>query len=172
MPDRFCESGAAVTLVHVRAMNIKSCTACNKCSETGRCVIRDDMDDVYKLIKSSDRIVIATPVFFYQTSSLAAKIIERVQPFWAEKHLLGRPLPEQCDGVRRLGAWLAVGATRGAKLFDGMLLTARYYYSALNTELDETLTYPGVDEAGDIRNHPTALADAKTAGHAFANPDR
>lgn len=174
--DRFVrgmkDTGAVVTLVHVRDMNVGSCTACGRCSETGRCVIRDDMDDLHDLIESSDRIVVATPVFFYQTSSLAAKIIERIQPFWAEKHLLDRPLPKQRDGVRRLGAWLAAGATRGAKLFDGMLLTARYYYSALNMELAETLTYKGIDEAGAIHNHPTALEDAITAGSDFADPDK
>lgn len=166
------DAGADVKIVHLRGMNIQSCIACNKCGETGRCVIRDDMDDLYKRIESSDRIVVATPVFFYQTTSLAAKIIERAQPFWAKKHLLDQPLPEQRDGVRRLGAWIAVGATHGERLFDGMLLTARYYYSALNMKLDQKLTYTGIDEAGAIRNHPTALTDAKTAGQAFANPDR
>jgi len=130
------------------------------------------MDRVYTLIESSDRIVVASPVFFYQTSSHAAKIVERGQVFWARKHLLGTPLPAERNGIKRLGAWLAVGATSGKKLFDGMLLTARFYYSALNTPLAETLTYRGIDEKGAIHSHPTAIEDARAAGRRFADPAR
>ncbi len=165
------DGGATVETVYVRDRHFQPCRECHACSSTGVCIIDDEMPAMHEQIESSDRIVLATPVFFYQTSSLAATVIERSQPFWARKHLLNRPLPDQRDGIRRLGAWLAVGATRGKKLFDGMQLTARYFYDALNTELIDMLTYRGVDEKDAIHSHPTALTDAYAAGRRLANPD-
>ncbi|MBN2497681.1 MAG: flavodoxin family protein [Deltaproteobacteria bacterium] len=160
--------GAEVELVRVREAQIESCRNCGSCSKTGRCVIADEMSqEIHPKMERSDRIALATPVFFYQTSSLAAKVIERVQPFWARKHVLEDPLPSRRGQIERLGAWLAVGATRGERLFDGMLLTARYFYEAIGARLAETVTVKGVDERGAIRAHPTALADAEAAGRRF-----
>ena len=165
------DGGATVETVYVRDKNIEACRNCQACSKTGSCIISDDMPEIYKLIESSDRIVLATPVFFYQTSSLAAKVIERSQPFWARKHLLGNPPAAQHNNIRKLGAWLAIGATRGEKLFEGMGYTARYYFEALNAFVHEKLNYRGLDEKGAVRNHPTALTEAFKAGRVFADPN-
>jgi hypothetical protein len=61
-----------------------------------------------------------------------------------------------------------VGATRGAKLFDGPKLTMRYFFQAINTEYTDELLVRGVDKKGDIQEHPTALADAYALGQRLA----
>jgi len=165
------DGDATVKIVYIRDRHIEPCRGCEACSATGSCVIDDDMTEIFELIESSDRIVLATPVFFYQTSSLAAKVIERSQPFWVRKYLLDNPPAGERHGIRRLGAWLAVGATRGERLFDGMRYTARYFFDALNADLHDMLTYRGLDEKGSIREHPTAMNDAYTAGRRFADPN-
>jgi len=164
------DAGAEVEVVRVRDMHIESCRECLACSSKGACVIDDDMASIHNLMESSDRIVLATPVFFYQTSSLAGKVIERCQPLWARKYLLDRPIPARGNGVNRRGAWLAVGATRGKKLFDGMRYTARYFFDAMNAELADMVTYRGIDGKGAIRDHTSALQDGYDAGCRFADP--
>jgi len=160
------DGGANVETVYVRDKRIEPCRGCRGCSGTGTCVIDDEMTAIYDLIEASDRIVVATPVFFYQTSSIAAKMIERAQPFWARKYLLDRPLAGE-----RAGAWLAVGGTRGKRLFEGMRLTARYFFDALNADLADMLTYGETEAKGAIRAHPSALDDAYAAGRRFADPN-
>jgi hypothetical protein len=62
------------------------------------------------------------------------------------------------------GAFIAVGATKGAKLFDGPKLTVKYFFQAINAEYKEELLVRGVDKKGEIKDHPTALADAHELG--------
>jgi hypothetical protein len=66
------------------------------------------------------------------------------------------------------GAFIAVGATRGAKLFDGPKLTIRYFFKAINAEYTDELLIRGVDKKGEIKEHPAALADAFELGKRVA----
>ena len=64
----------------------------------------------------------------------------------------------------RKGAFIAVGATKGSNLFDGSKLTVKYWFDAMGVEYAEELFIWGVDKKGDIRKHPTAMADAYELG--------
>ena len=67
----------------------------------------------------------------------------------------------------RKGFFVGAGATRGKRLFDGTLQTMRYFFDAIDVVYDGTLVYPGVDEKGAIRNHPTAMKECFDAGLKF-----
>jgi hypothetical protein len=67
------------------------------------------------------------------------------------------------------GAFIAVGATKGAKLFDGPKLTVRYFFKAINAEYTEELLIRGIDKKGEIKEHPTALKDALALGQRLAD---
>jgi protein-tyrosine-phosphatase len=56
---------------------------------------------------------------------------------------------------------LAVGATKGANLFEGLNLTAKYFFDAVGADFKGSLTYRKIEEPGDIIQHPTALKDAR-----------
>ena len=68
------------------------------------------------------------------------------------------------------GAFIAVGATSGEKLFDGPKLTIHYFFKAINAEYQEELLIRGVDKRGEIKEHPTALADAFELGGRLVTP--
>jgi hypothetical protein len=61
-----------------------------------------------------------------------------------------------------------VGATKGKKLFDGMLLSVRYFFDVLDMELWKALLYRQLDFQDDVLKHPEYLEEAYTAGKAFA----
>jgi hypothetical protein len=46
------------------------------------------------------------------------------------------------------GAFIAVGATWGERLFDGPRLTIKYFFQAINAEYKEELLIRGVDKKG------------------------
>jgi len=56
---------------------------------------------------------------------------------------------------------LAVGATSGKDLFDGVKLTARYFFDAADIQYKADLCYRGVDDKGEMENHPTLHEDIK-----------
>jgi len=62
-----------------------------------------------------------------------------------------------------------VGATKGKKLFDGTLLTARYFFDVLDMELWQSLLHRGLDFEGDILRHPEYLENAYEAGKSLVN---
>ena len=152
--------GADVEKIIVDKLKIAPCKEYLGCFKDGNCVIRDDMDAIYPKLLEADVVIIASPVFFYGITSQAKALIDRCQALWARKHILKQTLP---DGGRK-GAFIAVGATQGKRLFEGVILTVKYFFEAIGVRYADDLLVRGVDVRGEIRQHPTALADAFELG--------
>jgi multimeric flavodoxin WrbA len=151
--------GAEVEKIVVDKLNISPCKEYYGCLKDGNCVIRDDMDDLYPKILDADVIIVASPMFFYTVSAQLMLLISRCQALWARKYVL-----KNLDIPPKKGAFIAVGATKGEKLFDGPKLTIKYFFQAINADYTEELLVRGVDKRGEIKDHPTALADAFELG--------
>jgi hypothetical protein len=94
--------------------------------------------------------------------------MDRCQSLWVKKYWVDPPPRPKAAAARR-GMFISVGATRGKKLFDGTLLSIRYFFDVLDMSLWKSLLYRGLDFEGDIRRHPEYLAEAYEAGKAFAD---
>lgn len=152
--------GAEVEKIVVDKLKIAPCKEYLGCFKDGNCVIRDDMDDIYPKLLGADVVIIASPMFFYGVSSQAKALIDRCQALWARKHILKQSLP---NGGRK-GAFIAVGATKGKRLFEGAILTVKYFFEAIGVEYADELLIRGVDARGEIKEHPIALSDAFELG--------
>ncbi|MBW2062110.1 MAG: flavodoxin family protein [Deltaproteobacteria bacterium] len=156
-------AGAGINRIAVRDLSVRGCLECGECDEAGECVIRDDMDDLYPLLIQTTRVVIASPIFFYGLPSNGKAVIDRTQALWNRVRL--NPELKREDGQ---GLFLGVGATRGRNLFDGSLLTIKYFMDAIGLPAQaESLTYREVETKDAIKDHPTALSEACAAGKAF-----
>ena len=49
-------------------------------------------------------------------------------------------------------------------MFDGALLTVKYFLETVDAALWNALTYRNIDARGDIERHPSALAEARALG--------
>ena len=156
--------GAEVEKIIVDKLNIAPCREYYGCLKDGNCVVRDDMDDIYPKLLNADRVIVASPIFFYGLTSQIKALIDRSQAIWARKYILKQNLPES----GRKGAFIAVGATRGKKLFDGSILTVKYFFKTIGVEYADELLIPSIDKKGEIKEHPTALADALELGKRLA----
>ncbi|MFH1090069.1 MAG: flavodoxin family protein [Pseudomonadota bacterium] len=158
------EAGARVETVVVRDLNFQGCIECAGCDDDGECVLTDDMDQVYPLLIKADRVVTTSPIFFYGLPSQGKALVDRCQALWHRVRLY----PELRRPEGR-GFFLGVGATRGQNLFDGTLLTMKYFYDAIGLPAKcESLAFRRLDALGAIREHPSALAEAYEAGKRFA----
>jgi len=130
------------------------------CEKTGFCPIKDDMDpEIYAMLRQADIIVTATPIFFYSAPAQLKALIDRCQALWARKYRLGLTDPGR---KWRKGFLLALGATRGKNLFEGLHLTTKYFYDAVGASFTGSLTYRHIENLGDMEKHPTVLEDVKT----------
>ncbi len=154
-------NGLKVQKLYVAEQGITPCMGCRYCEREGFCKLSDGMDEVYRLLRRADLIVLATPIFFYGTPAQTKALIDRVQALWSRKYRLGLQDPR---APWRKGFLLAVGATKGKNLFVGVELTAKYFFDSLGASFEGTLGFRQVDRPGDIAMHPTALEEARERG--------
>jgi len=152
--------GAEVEKIVVDKLKIAPCREYYGCLRDGSCVIRDDMDDIYPKLLAADAIIVASPIFFYGLTGQLKALIDRCQALWARKYILKQDFS---DSTRK-GVFIAVGATRGKQLFDGSILTVKYFFQAISVRYTDELLVRGVDKKGEIKEHPTALSDAFELG--------
>jgi multimeric flavodoxin WrbA/protein-tyrosine-phosphatase len=138
------------------------------CEKKGICPIDDDMKhEIYPLLRKADVIVAATPIFFYNTTAQLKALIDRSQTLWARKYKLHLTDPNR---KWRRGYTLALGATRGKNLFEGLHLTMKYFYDAVGAEYVGSLTYRQIEKPGDIEQLASLRADIQTAVGALLEP--
>ena len=151
--------GAETEKIIADKLKIGPCREIYACLKDGNCAIRDDMDNLYLKILAADAVIIASPIFFYTVSAQLMPLISRCQALWARKYIL-----KSMNIPVKKGVFIAVGATRGVKLFDGPKLTIKYFFQAINAEYKEELLIRGVDKKGEIKDHPDFLTDAYELG--------
>jgi multimeric flavodoxin WrbA len=155
--------GADVERAYLADFTITPCKECHGCDQTGNCVILDDMQKIYPKLLEADIILLASPIFFYGVTAWAKALIDRSQALWARKYLLKDPFMGK-GGRKRKGFFISVGATKGQKVFEGAILTAKYFFDVLNAEYVGELVFREVEAKGDILKHQGALRQAFEAG--------
>jgi multimeric flavodoxin WrbA len=161
------EAGAEVDEIIIRDLKLSPCLEIYACKETGICVMKDDFSSVRERILSADGIILASPIFFYTVSAHTKILMDRCQSFWVKKYWIDEVPTDQWKPKRR-GMFISVGATTGKKLFDGAVLTVKYFLDVLEADLWKSLLYRGLDLQGDVDRHPEYLEEAYTAGRELA----
>jgi multimeric flavodoxin WrbA len=155
------EAGAEVEKMLVSKLKISPCLEIYACFKDGNCAIKDDMEAVYGKLLEADHVIFASPIFFYGITSQAKAIIDRCQALWARRHVLGMGKEDKRE---RRGVFISVGATRGEKLFEGAMLTVKYFFDAIGVKYSGDLLIRGIDNKAQIKERPVALEDAFRLG--------
>lgn len=160
------DAGAETRKIRLAKLMIAGCTECNDCYSNGECSIADDMDRVYTALEWADRIIFSSSIFFMGLPSQAKAAVDRTQRYWVMKYVLKQPFPRSAGAPPRYGVFLAVGGTRGAGLFDGVGLTIKYFFDAIDVKplKDHYVRVRGIDKKGDIADKKSSLAAAYETG--------
>jgi len=161
------DAGVEVDEVILRDLKISPCLEIYACKKDGRCAIKDDFHAVVGRILSAKGLMLASPIFFYTVSSHTKMLMDRCQSLWVKKYWIDKVPFGQWEPKRK-GLFIAVGATKGKKLFDGSLLTVKYFFDVLDMALFRSLLYRGLDFEGDVLKHPEYLEAAYQAGYDLA----
>jgi multimeric flavodoxin WrbA len=71
------EQGFETRFFTVRGKHLEFCTHCDYCLENKECVFKDDMQEVYALLKEADGIIFATPVYNGGVSAQTKAVMDR-----------------------------------------------------------------------------------------------
>ena len=101
--DKLAERGFEIEIFTCHGKDIKPCMHCDYCLENKKCIIEDDMGDVYEGLQGADGIILATPIQSGGISSNLASIMDRTRALEAVDYNLLRG---------KIGMSIAVGGDR------------------------------------------------------------
>jgi len=166
LAGKVCEgaqaNGAAVETVYLNALNIKPCQGCRKCQKVGSdgCAINDDMNQLYSLIRKSNSIVIASPIYWFNISAQSKIFIDRLYAVGVG--------PKNIFGGKNFGIVLTFadsdvfdsGAVNVLRSFQDM---CRYLGATI-----EGMVYGRADIAGEIKENKHIMEKAYSLGKHLA----
>lgn len=83
-------TGCDYELILLKDKNIKPCTACGGCFHSHKCVVKDDMQDLYNKLLEADILVFGCPTYFANVTGLMKNFIDRCLPFYFSEGLRGK----------------------------------------------------------------------------------
>jgi multimeric flavodoxin WrbA len=77
-------------IIYLKDKDIKHCRGCLICLETGKCVIRDDMDEIKQDLLAAEILIIGSPNYYNNVPGLLKDFIDRTLPFSETDKLKGK----------------------------------------------------------------------------------
>ena len=127
------KAGHTVDAVDVCKMDIKGCLACEYCHGKGQgtCVQKDDMKKIYELLKDTEMLVLAAPIYYHNISGQLKCVIDR---FYSALY------PTAPKTLKKTAMFLSSGD-------DDMFVGAKFSYDG------DFLGYLGLEGMGIFTNH-------------------
>lgn len=139
------QAGAQAELVALRDKNISPCTACDACAKTGRCIIKDDGEQVFQKLLEADCVIFCAPVNFYSFGAMPKALIDRAQFLWTGKSAI-----QAANKHDRSVYLLACGGQKFKDNFDCMEKILQCFSLSLEAKYQGGVFFRGIDAKGDI----------------------
>jgi multimeric flavodoxin WrbA len=148
---------------------IADCTGCERCRNTYKCVVNDDMQKIYPLLLEADAIVIGSPTYFYNVTAAMKAFIDRCYCF------------DMFAGDDR-SVWIGINEVLGIKYAAVIAVCEQHSEAdmgytaetmaksleALGYRIIDTVKAFGLFKPGDALNDERILEQAARAGKKLA----
>jgi len=151
-------AGASPKLVFLRDHDVMPCRGCQHCGEAPdfSCVLmkRDQAEELFNLVLTAPVLFFTSPIYFYHVPAAFKGFIDRAQRYYVAKNS-GDPVLNALP--RRPAHMLLVGGrSRGEKLFEGALLTMKYFLWPFGARVAGDHCLYGIDGPDDLRGDEKA----------------
>jgi len=148
-------AGAAVEKIHLGDVDLRFCQGCERCQETGTCVIEDGLSQVFQAMASSTAWILGSPVYVHAPTGQCKAFIDRwygagSEPFVDKRVALVIPFADSDEHA----------GERSKVLLEGVLRWKRAEHIA-------TLLAPGVWAPGAVQTREDLLQRARDVGQAL-----
>ena len=132
-------AGHTVCVVDVCRKNIRGCLACEYCHGKGEgtCIQKDDMREIYDLLREANMLVLASPIYYHGISGQLKCVIDRFYSILS---------PKAPGALKKVAMFLSSGD-------PDMYVGARFSYEG------DFLGYLGLEDVGIFTNHDENVAD-------------
>lgn len=84
---------AEIEIINVAEKDIQSCTGCQGCKNSQRkCVINDDMQEIYQSVLKADVLVLASPIYWWNITAQAKQFVDRLYALNYDQQFKGKKL--------------------------------------------------------------------------------
>ncbi len=155
------------TLPHVhylRDFTVSPCISCGFCTKNpGHCTLeqKDDAKLLFNMLIQSPWVFIASPIYFYHVPARFKAWIDRGQAYYHTK--------QSNAPARKAYICLLAGRKKGKQLFNGSLLTLKYFFRDFSLVPEPELSFLGVDKPEDLSSRKQDLADIEAMGKQAAS---
>lgn len=77
------QAGEEAEVLHLNSCNIKRCLACGNgwgnCRAAGQCIIPDDFESIYEKMRTAEKIVFVTPVYWHDLAESLKTFLDRLR---------------------------------------------------------------------------------------------
>lgn len=80
------DAGNNVELLTLAGKDLHFCRGCLACVKTGRCVIKDDAQQIVAKMHDADVIAFATPIYYYEMSGAMKTLLDRANPLFGSDY--------------------------------------------------------------------------------------
>jgi multimeric flavodoxin WrbA len=75
------ENGAETKMFNLSSLDINACQGCMSCSLEGKCIIDDDMQQLYEEIQAADAVVLGSPIYMWGITAQTKLFVDRLVAF-------------------------------------------------------------------------------------------
>lgn len=125
------DAGNDVEYISLQGKNIAFCRGCLTCQKKGKCVIKDDANEITEKMKNAEVIAFATPIYYYEMCGQLKTMLDRANSLYIseykfrEIYLLATAAedkPAMKNAVNGIKGWIAC--------FDNVKLKGTVFASA------------------------------------------
>lgn len=80
------DAGNRVELLTLAGKDLHFCRGCLACVKTGKCVIKDDAQQIVSKMHDADVIAFATPIYYYEMSGAMKTLLDRANPLFGSDY--------------------------------------------------------------------------------------
>ncbi len=142
--------GAETELLTIWDKDIKPCDGCLSCEKTGKCHIKDDVQEIYPKLLEADGIIWGTPVYFFNATAQAKILIDRSYALYANSNRL----------TNKVGGLISVGASLGNVGVWNLFNTFFSVHHMLSTDF----VYGYARKKGDVNKDKHAMKASRELG--------
>lgn len=78
------ENKNEIIRINIRDKKINFCRGCSLCQTMGECSLQDDMKEIIKIIKATNVLVLATPIYFGEICGQLKTFLDRLYPLYGD----------------------------------------------------------------------------------------
>ena len=122
--------GIETDVVHVGAKDIRGCIACRQCTELGRCVFDDEVNEIAEKFREADGLVVASPVYYASPNGTLLSLLDRL--FYSTRFAKTMKVGAAIVSARRGGCTASFDVLNKYFAISGMPIVTSQYWNMIH----------------------------------------